>query len=107
QFENPPMAGRTPDFLGGVGDFTAEAVADVGQVRVGQEFLYRIRIEGPAAWGMTNRPELTRLKALPIAARAVPLPAEVIDEPPSRAFVYRVRPSKSGEVVLPPVTIAS
>jgi hypothetical protein len=107
KFENPPMAGRTSDFLGGIGEFTAEAEAEVGQVRVGQEFLYRIRVAGPAAWGMTMRPDLARLKALPIAARVETLPDEAIDEPPSRAFVYRVRPSKPGEVVLPPVTIAS
>jgi len=107
KFENPPIAGRTSDFLGGVGEFTAEAEAEVGQARVGQEFLFRIRIAGPAAWGMTTRPELSRLKALPIAARVEPLPDEAIDEPPSRAFVYRVRPSKPGDVVLPPVAIAS
>jgi hypothetical protein len=107
KFENPPMAGRPADFLGGVGEFTAEAEAEVGQARVGQEFLYRIRIAGPAAWGMTTRPDLARLKALPIAARVEALPDEVVDEPPSRAFVFRIRPTKPGEVVLPPVSIAS
>lgn len=107
KIENPPIVGRTADFLGGVGAFSAEAETDARQVRVGQEFLYRIRISGPAAWGMTTRPDLARLRALPIAARVEPLADETVDEPPRRAFVYRIRPSRSGEVVLPPVSISS
>ncbi len=107
RIENPPIAGRTADFLGGVGAFSVEAEADARRVRVGQEFLYRIRITGPAAWGTSTRPELDRLRALPIGARVVSLADETVDEPPQRAFVYRIRPSQPGEVVLPPVSIAS
>ncbi|MDR3620730.1 MAG: hypothetical protein P4L85_15365 [Paludisphaera borealis] len=107
KIENPPIEGRTSDFLGGVGPFSAEAEADVGQARVGQEFLYRIRVSGPAAWGMTSRPELARLRALPIAARVEALADQTINEPPERTFVFRVRPSRPGDVVLPPVSIAS
>ncbi len=107
KFENPPIEGRPSGFLGGVGDFSAQAEADQGQVRVGQEFLYRIRIAGPAAWGMTLRPDLARLRALPINPRIDDLADETVDEPPGRTFVYRVRPMKPGDVVLPPVSIAS
>ncbi|WP_165070185.1 BatD family protein [Paludisphaera rhizosphaerae] len=103
----PPIAGRPPGFLGGVGDFKASAEVQPAQVRVGQEALYRIRVEGPGAWGMTTRPDLDRLRALAIEPRVGDLPDETVDEPPSRAFVYRIRAMQAGEVVLPPVSIAS
>jgi len=105
--ENPPIAGRPPGFLGGVGEFAATAEVAPGRVRVGQEAIYRIRIEGPGARGMTTRPALDRLRGLPIDPRITERPDETVDEPPSRAFVYRIRPMKAGEVVLPPVPIAS
>ncbi|MDG3005085.1 hypothetical protein [Paludisphaera mucosa] len=105
--ENPPVAGRPPGFLGGVGDFDAWAEVEPAQARVGQEVTYRIRIEGPGAWGMTTRPGLDRLRALAVEPRVEDRPDETTDEPPERAFVYRVRPMKPGEVVLPPVSIAA
>ncbi|WP_337173621.1 hypothetical protein [Paludisphaera sp.] len=105
--EIPPLAGRPPGFLGGVGPFTATAEVEPARVRVGQEATYRIRVEGPGAWGMTTRPALDRLRGLPIDARVAERPDEVVDEPPSRAFVYTIRPMKAGAVVLPPVAIAS
>lgn len=106
-FENPPIAGRPPGFLGGVGDFELQAEVQPPRVRVGREVEYRIRVSGPAAWGMTTRLDLARLQALPIAPRVEVLEGEAIDEPPSRTFVYRLKPSKPGEVVLPPIAIAS
>lgn len=106
-FENPPIAGRPPGFLGGVGDFELHAEVQPARVRVGREVEYRIRVSGPGAWGMTTRLDLARLETLPIAPRVEPLAVEVIDEPPSRSFVYRLKPSKPGEVVLPQVAIAS
>ena len=30
-----------------------------------------------------------------------------MNEPPSRTFVYRIRPTRAGDVVLPPVSIAA
>jgi hypothetical protein len=56
---------------------------------------------------MTIRPDLGRLRDLPIAARVESLADETVDEPPKRSFVFSVRPTKPGEVVLPPISIAS
>jgi len=94
-------------FLGGVGRFalTAEAIPKV--VRAGQELEYRIKVTGPAAWGMTDRPVLERFERLRIRPRIEPKPDETVNEPPSRTFVYRLRPTKADEAVLPPVAIAS
>ena len=36
-----------------------------------------------------------------------PKPDETIDEPPTRTFVYRLRPARAGEAVLPPVAISA
>src|SRR5262249_57862228 len=75
--------------------------------RVGQELDFRITVNGPAAWGMVDRPELKRFDRLGIGLRIEPRPDEASPEPPSRTFVYRLRPTRPGAVVLPPVAIAA
>ncbi len=102
-----PPEGRPPEFLGGVGRFALQAEATPRSVRVGQELDYRITVIGPAAWGMTGPPELKRLDKLKLGLRVEPRPVEVIHEPPSRTFAYRLRPTRPGEDVIPPVRIAA
>jgi hypothetical protein len=102
-----PAVGRPGAFLGGVGEFAVQAEVSPATVRVGQELTYRITVAGPAAWGMTSRPDLARLQRLAIAPRIVALPDETIKEPPSRTFVTRLRPTHPGEAVLPPVVVAA
>ncbi len=102
-----PAEGRPAEFLGGVGRFTAAAEASPRSVRAGQELDYRITVTGPAAWGMTGRPELKRFDRLPVGLRIEPKPTEGFNEPPSKTFVYRLRPTRPGEEVLPPVSIAA
>jgi hypothetical protein len=102
-----PLEGRPAEFLGGVGGFTLGAEANPRSVRVGQELDYRITVQGPAAWGMTGQPELKRFERLAIGPRIDPRPIEGQGEPPSRTFIYRLRPTRPGEDVLPPVAIAA
>lgn len=106
-FENPPIAGRPAGFLGGVGDFEIQAELDPPRVQVGREVEYRIRISGPAALGMTSWPDPTRLQAPPIAPRVEAHAVDAVDEPPSRTFIYKLKPAKPGKVALPPVLVAS
>ena len=73
----------------------------------GQELDFRIKVTGPAAWGMTDRPDLGRYARLGLGLRIEPKPDETTDEPPVRTFVYRLRPTHAGEAVLPPVAIAA
>jgi BatD DUF11 like domain len=102
-----PAAGQTAAFLGGVGRFTLEARVSAAAVRVGQEFDFRITVSGPAAWGMTSPPELKRFDHVPLGLRIRSRPTETKDEPPERTFIYRLRPSRPGDAVLPPISIAS
>jgi hypothetical protein len=102
-----PVEGRPAAFLGSVGRFAVQAEAIPKVVRAGQELEFRIKVTGPAAWGMTDRPVLERFERLPIRPRIKPKPDETVNEPPSRTFVYGVRPTKAGDAVLPPVSIAS
>src|SRR5436309_2897022 len=62
---------------------------------------------GPAAWGMTGRPELERFDRLGVGLRVEPRPVDAMNEPPSRTFSYTLRPTRPGEAVLPPVAIAA
>jgi hypothetical protein len=102
-----PPEGRPAEFLGGVGRFSLHAEVEPKVVRAGQELSFRITVKGPAAWGMIERPELKRYDRLGIGLRIEPKPDELTHEPPSRMFVYRLRPTRSGEAVLPPVAIAA
>ncbi len=105
--ESVPATGRPAAFLGGVGAFTVESEVVPQSIRLGQEFEYRLTISGPAAWGTTEPPDLGATPAISSSARVEPRPVESINEPPSRRFVYRVRPHQAGEIVIPPVSIAS
>jgi len=102
-----PLLDRPAEFLGGIGRFDLHAEATPNVVRVGQELALRIKVTGPAAWGMTNRPELARYDHSGLGIRIEPEPDETTGEPPSRTFVYRLRPMRPGEPVLPPVAIAA
>lgn len=105
--ESPPLSGRPAEFMGGVGSFELTAQAVPAVVRVGQELEYRIKVTGPAAWGIIARPELGRLGQRSVGLRVEPQTDETTDEPPARTFVYRLRPTEPGEIVVPPVAIAS
>jgi len=102
-----PPSGRTAEFLGGVGQFTVAAEALPRIVRVGQELDFRIKVTGPAAWGMNSHPELSRFGRVGLGLRIESKPDEMTEEPPQRTFVYRLRPTRAGEAVLPPVAIAA
>jgi hypothetical protein len=104
---NPPLAGRPPEFLGGVGAFAVAAEASPSTVRVGQEFTYTIVVTGPAARGMTSTPSVGRLAQVPLGMQVETLPAAAINSPPSRRFPYRIRPTRPGAASLPPVAVAA
>jgi hypothetical protein len=107
EIEPVPLEGRPAEFLGGVGEFSVHASAEPATVRVGQIITYRIELKGPAAWGSVSRPDLSRLRQGPLAPRVESRTDEPINEPPSRTFVYQLRPTRAGTAVLPPVAIAA
>ena len=102
-----PSGGRPRGFLGGVGAFRLEAEASPRSVRAGGDFEYRLRIIGPAARGSRDAPDLTPFRRVPLGLRLTRLSDEVSIEPPSRAYRYRIRATRPGSAVLPPVTVAS
>lgn len=102
-----PLLGRPAEFLGGVGPFTLEAAATPATVRLGQELIYRITIKGPAAWGSVDQPALKRFERGPLAPRIDVLPEEADREPPRRTWVFRIRPTRAGSEVIPPLAVAA
>jgi hypothetical protein len=102
-----PAEGRPREFLGGVGRFSLRAEVKPQSVRIGQDLEFRITVTGPAAWGMFQRPQLNRYEHLAIGSQVEPRRDEMTREPAERTFVYRLRPTRSGEVLLPPVAIAA
>ncbi len=76
-------------------------------MRVGEVLDYRVRVTGPAALGMNQAPEIRRHPQLTLGLRIELEPIEPATEPPSRVFRYRLRPTRPGQFVIPPVTIAA
>jgi hypothetical protein len=102
-----PEVSRPAGFLGGIGRFSLAAEASPKVVRVGQDFEFRVKVSGPAAWGAAGRPELARFDRLPLGLRIRSGPILTSDEPPERTFIYHLRPSRAGEAILPPLSLAS
>ena len=102
-----PLAGRPSTFRGGVGGFSIRAETSPATVQVGQELTFRLIVEGPAALGMSEAPDLGRFEQVPLALRVRPRPVEFNRDPPSRTYVYRIRPTQPGKATLPPVAVAS
>jgi BatD DUF11 like domain len=101
-----PPEGRTSAFLGGVGTFDVKAEAEPSSVRVGETLEFRVRITGSAAWGSVRAPDLNEWNTptLKVEAKDNLLQAS---ETPARTFRYQVRPLKSGQVILPPLSLAA
>jgi hypothetical protein len=102
-----PLEGRPASFLGGVGRLEAGAEAWPTTVRVGQTAEYRLRLVGPGARGSARLPDLDGFRHLGAGLEVEPLPPEVVADPPSRVLRYRLKPTRPGEVVLPPVAVAT
>ena len=79
-----------------------EAWAEPDSVRPGQTIEYEITVTGPAARGVTDAPDVSRLERLPIGLRVERRPDRETDEPPSHTFVYHLRPTRAGAATLPP-----
>jgi len=102
-----PSGGRPKGFLGGVGAFRIEAEVSPRLVRAGGEFEYRLLIIGPAARGSRDAPDLTPFERVPLGLRITRLADEVSTDPTSRVYRYRLRATRPGSAVLPPVSVAS
>ncbi len=102
-----PTAGRTSDFLGGIGAFDVDAAAEPSSVRRGQCFEYRISVRGLGAAGIHGAPALTRLEKLPLGLMIEKTSDVVVADIPSHSFVYRIRATVAGEATLPPVPISA
>lgn len=102
-----PSVGRPPWFLGGVGPFEIEAKAEPSSCRVGEAITYTITVTGPGARGINTSPDLSARAPTATRTEIARLSDLVIVEPPTRRFVYRVRPIQPGEVIMPPVSVAA
>ncbi len=102
-----PSPGRTSAFLGGVGPFEVRAAVEPAKLRLGQTLEFRIQLMGEAAWGSLRGPDLAGW-ASALGIRVEPLPGgEIEPKGPSRAFRYRLRPTRAGRSTLPPVAVAA
>ena len=103
-----PPSGRTAAFLGGIGEFRVAATVEPNAVRVGQPVEFRITLTGPAAAGSGQAPDLGAWAKLPAAFEVRGATTQVDNaDPPTRTFWYRLRPTRPGRAVLPPVAVAA
>ena len=105
---NLPSNGRTPAFLGGVGDFRVTGQVEPKSVRVGEPVEVEIRMSGLAAVGSNLTPDVSPwLKLVPAFQIRETSSQLDRDDPPTRTYRYRLRPTKPGRAVLPPIPLAA
>ena len=103
-----PQSGRTPAFLGGVGDLQVSSKVDPTTIHLGETFAFRIELTGPGALGSNVAPDLRSWADLPIAIEVRDSSTLVNrDDPPSRVFLYQLRARSPGDAVLPPIRVAT
>ena len=102
----PPPFGRPNWFLGGVGPLDVGLSARPEAIRLGEAIEVEVRLEGPGARGSIRPFELRGLDRSGLEPEVEPLPAIVVDDPPSRIVPYRVRPTKAGTATLAAIPIA-
>ncbi len=105
--EPVPDAGRTREFLGGVGRFELESEVEPTLVRLGESFTYRLIMTGEASVGSTRDPQINAELLEERGLVLTPEPVESRDEPPTRVFRYRVRATSPGVWSMPPVRISA
>jgi hypothetical protein len=104
----PLPPGRPSTFRGGVGPIRIRASASPSSVRVGQNLLYEIAVEGPGAWGSTAdpiTPEIAPAGLEPLSDR--PTETRFRPDPPARTFRARFRATSAGSSTFPPVLIST
>jgi hypothetical protein len=101
-----PASGRPASFLGGVGAFELKTGVDRPAVVVGEWVEYQVEVSGPGSVGISQGPDVTNLEKLPSRFEIDRQPDRVEVDPPSRCFVFRLRPLRAGSVTLPPIPIA-
>jgi len=106
EVDKVPTEGRTQAFLGGVGTFDAMARADASHVPFGDKLEVVIEVKGDAAWGSVRGPDLSEWRSF---GWKVERDGESLQatRQPIRAFRYRIRASKAGRAVLPPVAVSA
>jgi hypothetical protein len=108
EVRTPPATGRPSGFLGGVGAIRARLEVRPGAVRVDEPAEVRLVLDGPGSRGSTRPLSdlIDRLGRLPVAPEVRALPDEAVDDPPRRVRRLRLRPTRAGEVTLPPVIVS-
>ncbi len=102
-----PTAGRSAEFLGGVGPLTVSAELRPASVPLGKRLEFRLTLDGVGALGSTVRPRLAgpALSALAIASE--PLPEELTVDPPRKVIRWNLRPARPGEAPLSSLAVAT
>jgi hypothetical protein len=104
--QSPPTAGRTAEFLGGVGPFELEARVDPQSIRLGQTMEYIVEVKGPGAIGISGTPNLEHLGNGSVPVEIERRQDQVVVDPPLHAFVYQLRPTRAGDLTIPPIRIS-
>ena len=100
-----PAQGRPASFLGGVGRLRVRAQVQPGTVRRGQPLIYSIVLEGSAARGSTQWPDLERLRATGLTSEIQgSVPTWWSTRPPGNTAINSA--PRTGWFVLPPIPIA-
>ena len=102
----PPLDGRTKNYLGSVGPLKLKTVTNLKRVRRGQAFEVRLRLEGEGAVGGRGTPDFGTANLRKEGAKIESLPAEYESDLPARVYGIRVRPNRAGRAIVGPFAVS-
>lgn len=99
-----PIAGQPLDFLGAVGDFSIEAHPDGATPRVGDTFVFTVRVSGVGNINLLPRPSFSMPWASTVPGEErVTWDSTGINVRGAKEFDWIVTPNLSGEMIIPEV----
>src|SRR5689334_12845449 len=90
--QEPPVAGRPPQFSGAVGTFSVTMRATPTALTAEDPLILTVRIEGAGNLPELRRPDLRRIPKFDKSFAIVALTERAETNPPAREFTYQLRP---------------
>ncbi len=95
-----PTAGRPANWSGLIGDATITATLDRSQISTGEGTRLTVTMDGPQI-ERARPPELPAIEGIRVYAREISAPAQ------GRAYAWDLVPSRSGQYLIPPLTLST
>lgn len=101
--EEPPLAGRPPNFSGAVGSYRVSMRATPTEVTAEEPIVLTVRIEGEGSLTHLSRPDLRRLPSFARKFQITNAGERSLPKDQAREFDYELRPRSASVREIPPL----